>query len=112
MKKATSIPGSQAIRPHESRDQGAWQSAPRPQAPARRRYAAAHPGRNRAPSAGGGRESRCHPRASGGQLQSRGQHRNRRIDDAAIDVMVARGEELGFQKGVEAARVAERAARV
>lgn len=30
--------------------------------------------------------------------------------EAAIEVILARGEELGFQKGVEAARVAERAA--
>jgi hypothetical protein len=34
------------------------------------------------------------------------------LDEAAIDVILARGEELGFQKGVKDARVAERAAGV
>jgi len=34
------------------------------------------------------------------------------LDEAAIDIILARGEELGFQKGVKDARVAERAAGV
>ena len=45
MKKATSIPSSQAIRPEQSRAQGARQGAPRHQAPSRIDYASAHPGR-------------------------------------------------------------------
>lgn len=112
MKKPTSIRGSQAIRPDESRDHGALQSAPRHQAPTRRRYAAAHPGQT----------VRLQPEADAKVAAIRerlGVSFNQGVniaiaglDEDAIEAILARGEELGFQKGVKAARVAEQPARV
>ena len=110
MKKATSIPGSQAIRPDQSRAQGARQSAPRPQAAARRRYASAHPGRT----------VRLQPRpdAKVAAIRERlGVSFNAGVniaidglDDAALEAIHTHGYQQGYREGFNAGHAQGRAA--
>lgn len=110
MKKATSIPGSQAIGPDQSRAQGARRSAPRPQAPARRRYFAAHPGQT----------VRLQPKAAAKVAAVRERLRvnfNQGVniaieglDEAELEAIHAHGYQQGYLEGFKAGRAQGRAA--
>jgi hypothetical protein len=110
MTKETSIPGSHAIRPDQSGAMGALHSAPRPQAPTRRRYASAHPG--------------CTVRLQPGPEAKVASIRERLevsfnggvniaidgLDDAALEAIHAHGYQQGYPEGFKASRDQGRAA--
>jgi flagellar biosynthesis/type III secretory pathway protein FliH len=104
MKKATSIPSSQAIRPEQSRAQGARQGAPRHQAPSRIDYASAHPGRTVRLQPGPDAKvaaicERLDVSFNGGvNIAIDG------LDDAELEAIHAHGHQQGYREGFQAGR--------
>ena len=110
MKKATSIPGSQAIRPEQSRAPGARQGAPRHEAPTRRRYAAAHPGHTVRLQPGPDAKVAAIRERLGVSFNGGVNIAIDGLDDAALEAIHTHGYQQGYLEGFKAGRAQGRAA--
>jgi hypothetical protein len=110
MKKAASIPGSPAIRPDKPSAQGARQSAPRPQAPTRRRYASAHPGQTVRLQPGPAAKVAAIQERLGGSFNQAVNSAIEGLDDGALEAIHAHGYQQGYREGFKVGRDQGRAA--